>query len=271
MGLRQSLRRHWPEYFMEAWGLGTFMVAAGVAVVLLESPDAYLHGLIANADLRRILVGVAMGFTAVGIIYSRWGQQSGAHINPAVTLTFFRLGKIAKWDAVFYVFAQFIGGTVGVLLVLLAFQERFASPPVDYVQTLPGSAGIWVAFAAEFFISLLLMLTVLVFMNNRRLARLTGLAAGILVALFISIEAPLSGMSMNPARSFASAAPAGHWNFAWIYFTAPFLGMLLAVELYRFLHFSTTRMCAKLDHPGNRRCIHCGYEPATNTQKRASM
>ncbi len=251
---------------MEAWGLGAFMVAAGVAVVLMESPDAYLHGLIANADLRRTIIGLAMGFTAVGIIYSRWGQQSGAHINPAVTLAFLRLGKIAKWDALFYVLAQFIGGTLGVLLVLLLFQDRFSLPPVDYVQTRPGPDGIWVAFTAEILISLLLMLTVLAFMNSERFARLTGLAAGALVAVFIIIEAPLSGMSMNPARSFASAAPAGDWNFAWIYFTAPILGMLLAIELYRFLHLSTTRMCAKLDHPRNRRCIHCGYEPATDTK-----
>lgn len=274
MGLRQSLRQHWPEYLMEAWGLGSFMIAAGVAVVLLESPDAYLHGLIADSDLRRLIVGLAMGFTAVGIIYSRWGQQSGAHINPAVTLTFLRLGKIAKWDALFYVLAQFMGGTLGVVLVLLLFQDRFAMPPVDYVRTVPGPAGVWAAFGAECLISLLLMLTVLVFMNSKRLARLTGLAAGVLVAVFIIIEAPLSGMSMNPARSFASAAPADAWDYAWIYFTAPFLGMLLAVEVYRLLHFSTTRMCAKLDHPDHRRCIHCGYEPVTRVkdrQKRNSM
>ena len=249
---------------MEAWGLGAFMVAAGVAVVLMESPDSYLRGLVTDPDLRRTLIGLAMGLTAVGIIYSPWGRQSGAHINPAVTLTFLRLGKIAKWDALFYVLAQFIGSTLGVLLALLLFHDRFALSPVAYVQTLPGPAGSWVAFTAEFLISLLLMLTVLVFMNAKQLARLTGLAAGVLVAVFIIIEAPLSGMSMNPARSFASAAPAGHWAFTWIYFTAPLLGMLLAVELYHLMHCSTAHMCAKLDHSGDRRCIHCGYEPATD-------
>lgn len=265
MGLQQSLREHWPEYLMEAWGLGMFMVAAGIAVVMLESPDSLLRELITDADLRRTIVGVAMGLTAVGIIYSPWGQQSGAHINPAVTLTFFRLGKIAKWDALFYVLAQFSGGTLGVLLVLFMFGNHFALPPVAYVETVPGPAGPWIAFVAEFTISLTLMLTILLFMNGKRIARYTGLAAAVLVAVFITVEAPLSGMSMNPARTFASAAPADHWASIWIYFSAPFLGMLLAVEVYRLLSFTTARMCAKLDHPDNRRCIHCGYQPVANT------
>jgi aquaporin Z len=69
-------------------------------------------------------------------------------------------------------------------------------------------------------------------------------------------------MSMNPARTFASAAPGGPWTHAWIYYTAPILGMLAAVELYRrLLQRDTRRMCAKLDHPDNVRCIHCGHEP----------
>ncbi len=256
-----TLRKHWPEYLMEAWGLGAFMVSAGLFVMLLESTGSPLPQWIGDADVRRALVGVAMGLTAFGIIYSPWGQQSGAHINPAVTLTFLRLGKIARWDAVFYVVAQFMGGTLGVLLVLFLFGERFTQAPVAYVVTVPGKAGIGAAFAAELLISLGLMLTILIFMNAPRLQRFTGIAAGTLVAIYIAIEAPLSGMSMNPARTFASAVPAGQWPAWWIYFTAPPLGMLLAVEIYRALKFSTARMCAKLDHPAYRRCIHCGYEP----------
>jgi aquaporin Z len=122
----------------------------------------------------------------------------------------------------------------------------------------PGPEGAWLAFAAETLISMVLMLTVLAFMNAKKLAHYTGLAAGVLVALFITLEAPFSGMSMNPARSFASAAPSGIWTAGWIYFTAPFLGMFSAVELYRLFRFTTQRMCAKLDHPIDQRCIHCG-------------
>jgi len=244
---------------MEAWGLGTFMVSAGIVVVLLESPGSPLPELIPDANLRRAIVGMAMGLTAIGIIYSPWGKQSGAHINPAVTLTFLRLGKIAAWDAWFYIVFQFVGGTLGVLLVWTCFGDSFAQPPVAYVVTVPGPEGVRLAFVAEILISMVLMLTVLAFMNARRLAHYTGLAVGVLVAVFITLEAPFSGMSMNPARTFASAAPAGIWTSGWIYFTAPVLGMLSAVELYRLFRFTTRRMCAKLDHPIDRRCIHCGF------------
>jgi aquaporin Z len=255
----QSLQQHWPEYLMEAWGLGIFMVSAGVVVTLLEYPGSPLQQILPDANLRRVLIGIAMGLTAIGIIYSPWGQQSGAHLNPAVTLTFWRLGKVKPWDALFYILAQFSGGTLGVLLVTLLLGHRFSAPPVDYVATLPGAHGVWIAFAAEAVISLGLMLSVLVISNSGRYARFTGICAGILVASYISMEAPLSGMSMNPARSFASAAPAGHWSELWIYFTAPLLGMLAAVEIYR--RFRRPVRCAKLDHAPHKRCIHCGYQP----------
>jgi len=261
-----TLRRHWPEYLMEAWGLGMFMISAGLVVALLEYPGSPLHQMLPNADLRRVLVGLAMGLTAVGIIYSPWGQRSGAQINPAVTLTFLRLGKIAPLDALFYILAQFIGGVLGIWLMLLLLGEVFSLPPVDHVVTIPGPQGPAAAFAAEFLISLGLMLMVLSFMNSERLSRFTGLAAGILVAIYIILESPLSGMSMNPARTFASAAPSGLWDHIWIYFTAPVLGMLTAVELYRLLRRDTRRMCAKLDHPDHVRCIHCGYEPTATAQ-----
>ena len=265
MGPLQSLRRHWPEYLMEAWGLGMFMVSAGLVVVMMESAAFPLHRMIGDADLRRAFIGIAMGLTAIGIIYSPWGKQSGAHLNPAVTLAFFRLGKVAPWDALFYMLAQFIGGTLGVLLVLFLFGDNFALPPVNYIETVPGLPGYWLAFAAELLISMVLMLTVLFFMNRRGFEHMTGLAAGVLVALFITFEAPLSGMSMNPARSFASAFPGGDWKYLWIYFSAPLLGMLAAVEICRLAKLSTVHMCAKLDHADDRRCIHCGYVPPSDS------
>ena len=102
---RTALSSHWPEYLIEAAGLGLFMLMAGICVMLVNAPDAIR--IIGNADTRRALVGVAMGLTAIAIIYSPWGRRSGAHLNPAVTLTFLRLGKVAPTDAAFYVLAQF--------------------------------------------------------------------------------------------------------------------------------------------------------------------
>src|SRR5215831_10723337 len=85
-----SLRQHWPEYLMEAAGLGIFMVSAAVVTTLFEYPKSPVHDVLPDPMFRRVLIGIAMGLTAIGIIYSPWGKQSGAHLNPAVTLTFFR-------------------------------------------------------------------------------------------------------------------------------------------------------------------------------------
>jgi aquaporin Z len=258
-GAGDALRRHWPEYLMEAAGLGLFMISAGVSATLLWYPGSPLAHAISDGIGRRAVMGLIMGLTAIAIIYSPWGQQSGAHLNPAVTLTFWRLGKIASWDALFYVIAQFAGGALGVLAVLAVLGQAFADPPVSYVATLPGPAGHLVALLAEAAIAFVLMLVILT-ASNSRLMRLTGVFAGCLVALYITFEAPVSGMSLNPARSFASALPGSLFETLWIYFAGPAAGMLLAVEAYRLIRRTPDVICAKLNHRTHRRCIfRCGY------------
>lgn len=261
-----ALRDHRPEYLIEAWALGMFMISAGVFSTLLFYPDSPLLRVVPDGGLRRALIGIAMGLTAVALIYSPWGKRSGAHMNPAVTLTFLRLGKIARWDAIFYIAAQFIGGLLGVLLTAAVLRDAFTVPPVRYVATVPGPVGPGGAFVAEFVISALLMSVILRVSNTPRLARFSGLCAGAMVAIYITVEAPLSGMSMNPARSFASAAPAGLWHDLWVYFLAPVLGMQAAAAWYVFRHGVKAVACAKLLHPPEQRCIHCGYTPQARGQ-----
>jgi aquaporin Z len=256
-----ALRAHWPEYLMEAAELGLFMVSACLVVALLEHPSSPLRQALDDPLLRRFLIGAAMGLTAIAIVYSPLGKRSGAHFNPAVTLTFFRLGKIAPWDALFYVVSQFAGAVAGVLAArMLLGGGVLAHPSVNYVATVPGPAGIGVAFAAEVAISFGLMLVVLSVSNIKRLNRHTALFAGVLVATYITLEAPLSGMSMNPARSFGSAWPGAIWNALWIYFTAPTLGMLLAAEAYVRTKGAAAVLCCKLHHDNDQRCIfRCRY------------
>jgi aquaporin Z len=251
------VREHWPEYLMEAAGLGLFMISAAVVTALLEYPHSLLYQMLPNPFIRRALIGVAMGLTAIGIIYSPWGKRSGAHLNPAVTVTFFRLGKIQGLDAFFYVLAQFVGGLIGLLVAAMAIGMAIEHPTVNYVVTVPGLNGTGIAFAAEAGISFGLMLVVLIVSSQTKLNTWTGVFAGALVAAYITVEAPLSGMSMNPARSFASALPANLWSDFWVYLTAPFLGMLLAAECY--VRFSGARrvLCAKLYHDNDTRCIFC--------------
>ena len=201
-----------------------------------------------------------MGATAVGIITSPFGKRSGAHFNPAVTLTFFRLGKINLFDTIFYIFFQFMGGIAGVLLSRLLLGDLLADSAVNFVVTVPGSFGVGGAFAAEVIISFFMMTMILFTSNTARLSRSTPLLAGCLVALYISLESPISGTSMNPARSFASAAFSGEWKGWWIYFTAPPLAMLAAAEFFVRTRGLKRVLCAKLDHFGIARCIfNCDY------------
>ncbi|WP_244329301.1 MIP/aquaporin family protein [Tolypothrix sp. PCC 7910] len=205
--IMQTLRKHYPEYLIEAAGLGIFMISAAVVTALLEHPNSLIRQAITDLILRRFIIGIAMGLTAICIIYSPWGKQSGAHINPVVTLTFFRLGKIKPWDAIFYILAQFIGGFLGLLLAIRILRDAMADPSVNYIVTIPGTYGAGYAFLAELIISFGVMLMILFVSNNRKLAPFTAMFAGLLIAAYITIEAPLSGMSMNPARTLASAIP----------------------------------------------------------------
>jgi|ERR1043166_2945334 aquaporin Z len=258
--LLASLQSHWPEYLMEAASLALFMISACVFGVLLEHPGSPIHQALEGPLIRRALTGLAMGLTAIGIICSPWGQRSGAHMNPSVTISFLMLGKIKRWDAMFYIVFQFLGGVAGVLVadVLIGLPLRHSA--VNYVATVPGTGGAVVAFWAEFAISMLLMSTILLVSNSRRLSRLTPFFAGTLIAAYITIEAPLSGMSMNPARTFGSAFSASEWTALWVYFSAPLAGMLLAALLYRVRRGAHAVFCAKLHHRNNKRCIfRCNY------------
>jgi aquaporin Z len=244
---------------MEGAGLGAFMVSAGVFSVLLFSSASPAEAWSAPPLVRRSLMGLAMGATAIAIVYSRWGMRSGAHLNPAVTLTFWRLGKVEPWDAVFYALAQTAGGLAGVLLVATALGAPFRAPPVAYAVTVPGPDGALPAWLGELLISFTQMAAILVFSNRPGTHRYTGVITGGLLAAYIALESPLSGTSLNPARSFASAAPAFLWGSLWIYLTAPMLGMLLAGSIHGRASRGGAR-CAKLHHENRQRCIfRCGY------------
>ena len=240
-------RPRWLMYLIEATLLAAFMVSACFFVFLLEHPASPLHGKINSSLGRRALIGTAMGATAITLIYSPLGKRSGALMNPAMTLSFLRLGKIDRRDALAYILAQFIGAAAGVALmnVLVGW---VAHPSVHYVATVPGPAGLIATWIAEFIISFVLVATVMTVNKAPKLARLTGCFAGVLVAAYITIEAPLSGMSMNPARTFGSASVGNIWTGWWIYFTAPVFGMLAATELLARVSAHPQHLCGRLTH-----------------------
>jgi aquaporin Z len=255
-----ALRAHWPEYLMESGELGFFMVSACFFTTLLDHPHSPVRYIVADAFLRRALVGLAMAVTLLLIIHSAWGKRSGAHMNPAMTLMFLRLGKVEFWDGIFYIVFQFAGGLAGVVFSSLAIGPALAHPNVNFAATEPGGRGTSAAFVAELFISCLLATTILVTSNHKALSRFAPYFAATLVAIYITFEAPFSGMSMNPARTLASAIPAHAFHALWIYFTAPPLAMLVAAELYRRGRSARAVYCAKLHHNNSARCIfRCRY------------
>jgi aquaporin Z len=241
-------------FAMDGALLGLFMLSASVSVTLVEHPASPLRQALGSELVRRALVGLAMGITAVLLIYSPWGKRSGALMNPAVALAFLRLGKLNARDATGYVVAQLVGGALGMALSSLLLGRAVADPSVRYVITEPGAHGWLGAWTGEFVIAWLMMSVVLGVNRVKRLAPHTGWFAAGLVALFITVEAPLSGMSLNPARTFASALVANSWNGFWIYVTAPVAGMLAGVELRRWTA-GDAACCGRLHHDGATRCF----------------
>ncbi len=258
------------------------MVAACAGTLILFSLSSPALHAIPSAAVRRLLMGVAMGLTAVLIIHSPMGKRSGAHFNPAITLTYLRLGKIAPWDALFYVAGQFAGGVFGVGVAALLLGSRLAQPSVEYAVTVPGLFGTAGAFAAEFFMAILLMAVVLWSSNQPRLAHLTSYFVGVLIANYVFFFAPISGFSVNPARTTGSAVFANVWTALWVYFSAPLLGMFAAAEIFvrtsgkenilcAKLHPDPSYLCPFLCHfPGHRHRRYATENPATPLPLQAS-
>jgi len=246
--MRTAFRRHWRLYVDEGVELAIFMISACFFTVWLFNPALPALHLLPSSALRRLLMGMSMGATAILIIRSPMGKRSGAHFNPAITLTYFRLGKIDKWDAGFYVVSQFIGGICGVGFSALCLGSSLAVPAVDYAVTVPGRGGATAAFCAEYFMAALLMLVVLWFSNRPPLTQYTSYLVGILITFYVFVFAPVSGFSINPARTTGSAVFANVWTTVWLYFVAPVLGMMTSAEIYLRAYGIESVLCAKL-HP----------------------
>jgi aquaporin Z len=257
-----SLRHHWPEYLMEVGEVGCYLFVACAVTTLVQHPASIVRQSISSDVARRALMGLLMGATAVATLLSPWGKRSGGHFNPAITLTFYRLGKVEFWDAWFYVIAQFLGGLGGVTVARYALRGALSDRAVHYAVTAPGRFGSAVAFAAELTISFILMLTVLFVTNRKILAAYTAYFVGVLIAMYYTFEAPFSGMSMNPARSLGSAVHANYWHALWVYLLAPSAGMLAAGELFLRVPGGGSPYCAKVHPAHHEPCIfhHAQHE-----------
>ena len=233
--MKTSFKKNWIHYLQEALGLAIFMFSACFFGALLEGKNSWLHQQIADPFMRSIIMGVLMGCTALFIFYSKLTAPSGSQINPAVTITFLRLGKMCRYDAMFFIIAQIIGGTIAVYLMQALMGDPLISAPVNSVVTVPGFYGTGPALLMEFIISFITMSMVLFTTANDKLKKHTRIFAGCLVCTWVMVAGPISGFGMNPARSLASAIPANIWTAFWIYLLMPFAGMLCAAEVFLFV------------------------------------
>jgi len=230
--LKISFRKNYIHYLQEALGLAIFMVSACFFSAMLESPLSSWHQTISNNELRNVIMGILMGATALFIFYSPFTAPSGSHINPAVTITFFRLRKMEKWDSLFYILFQIAGGLIAVYIMVSLMGEKLTSAPVNYATTVPGKYGAVGAAITEFIIALMMMLMILFTTANQRLKKYTRIFSGCFVCIYVIIAGPISGFGMNPARTAASAIPAHIYTSFWLYMVMPFAGMLSAAEVF---------------------------------------
>src|SRR5262245_65921502 len=134
---------------MEFTETSLYLFLTCVFATVLQHPISPIRHVLPNDTVRRACFGLSVGATIVAIVLTPWGKESGGHLNPAMTLTFYRLGKMEFWDAIFYGVAQFTGATAGVIIATFLLLAAPENPMVRYAATLPGLYGAGVAFSAD--------------------------------------------------------------------------------------------------------------------------
>lgn len=206
-----------------AEGLGTFaLVFAGCGAIITNTERAGALG----------SVGVSMVFGLVILAaIAAFGHISGAHFNPAVTSSFFLTRHLPGRDAIAYVAAQLTGATVGALLLWLVWPSK----PADLGATVP-TIAVGRAVIVEMVMTAMLMAVILSVATDTRAAGAhAAIAIGATIALDALFGGPLTGASMNPARSFAPALVSGQWRDFWVYLAGPLLGAPLGAFAYQFV------------------------------------
>ena len=208
------------QYIAE--GIGTFaLVFAGCGAIIVNDTYAGVLG--------HVGVSVVFGLIVMAMIYSV-GNISGAHINPAVTIGFFFAGRLDRQVVLPYVGSQVLGAVVAAALLRLLFPEH------ETLGTTMPSGMVLQAFVIEVVLSFLLMFVILnVSSGHMEKGMMAGVAVGGTVALEAMIGGPVTGASMNPARSLGPALVSGHFASLWVYLTAPVLGMFMAYPICRWI------------------------------------
>lgn len=244
----------------------------GTAILVFCGTGAVVFHQMTGGAVTHVGIGLTFGLVVLAMIYTI-GEVSGAHINPAVTIAFAAAGRF-PWSEVFpYIAAQVLGAVIASTALWAVFPAKphviQVNPPGEPAVSLRltahnfGATRPWgkqkpsgiesrQAYFLEIALTFVLMFVVL---SVSRGSKEKGITAGIVVGAVITFEAifggPISGASMNPARSLAPAVFAGDWHLLWIYLTAPVFGALLAIPTDRLVHVhSPSELVAGGDHVG---------------------
>lgn len=201
--------------------IGTFaLVFCGTGAMVIDN--------VTGGTVTNVGIGITFGFIVTGMIYT-FGKVSGAHINPAVTLGFALTDVFSGKNVIGYIMAQLVGA------LLASFVLKLLFPMDEYLgSTLP--YGSWQqAFILEVILTYFLMLIILFISQDEDNNHLTGFVVGGIVMLEAIFAGPITGASMNPARSIAPALVSGHIEHLWVYIAAPIAGAILATYTWIFM------------------------------------
>lgn len=219
--------KNWRLYCSEVIGTALLVLVGLSIVTFMFGAGTPMAGVIPNETLRRLVTGFLFGTTGALIALSPVGKISGAHINPAVSIGFSLMGKLKPSVAFGYVMAQLIGGLLGAI-PLLAWGAMGRS--VAFGATAPGPGySTLAALLGEVVTTFFMVALLTLFLGFRQIRRFTPALFPPLYAVMVCLEAPISGTSTNPARTFGPAVISGTWQAGWIYWLGPILGMLIAI------------------------------------------
>jgi aquaporin Z len=199
--------------------IGTFfLIFAGTGAIVI---NAHTKGAITHGG-----IALTFGLVVMAMVYA-FGDASGAHLNPAVTLAMASLGKFSLDAVLPYIACQ----VAGALTASLLLRSMFPGDTTSLGATLP-NGSVWRSFVMEFILTAMLMFVIFgVSSGNKIRGELAGIAVGGLIALEAMFAGPICGASMNPARSLSPAVVSGNLRHLWIYLTAPILGAIVAAAL----------------------------------------
>lgn len=218
----------------------------GTFTLIFMGTGAVIVNQVSQGAVTHLGISGVFGAVVAALIYAL-GHISGAHLNPAVTLALWQGGFFRRHRVFPYILAQILGAIVASSLLLIIF-----GPVAKLGATLPLNDNWQQSFVLEIILTFILMLVIFgAAVDPRSHQSFAGLAIGLTVGLEAACMGPITGASMNPARSFGPALLSGIWQHQWLYWVAPIIGAQLAMRVYRLLSNTGLDDIADLKQPIN--------------------